>query len=231
MSAKSNVTPPGPIPAGLIPLEDCPAALAASMGDGKLSRPVEIWRHNETAELRIEPDPHRLDAALNLYRDIVLDALRMGHMTALLLPDAAKALPASYWQWPEAKEAMTTGKWQANHLAVDAEEIRLLATVLDRAMTEREAAEDGDTSNTDGKEAATATEAPIRTGAPGRPSSMHYIGLKLEELIKAGKSWPSKANASRELEEWFKENYPSSQPPSAKTIKNKYGHKIPIARS
>ena len=79
MSTKSSVTPPGPIPAGLVPLVDCAAALAAHMGDGDLSRPVEIWRHNETGKLTIEPDPQRLHKLLEVYRDIVLDALRMGN--------------------------------------------------------------------------------------------------------------------------------------------------------
>ena len=150
MTDDSDLTPPAPIPAGLVPLEDVPAFLAVCLGDETLSRPVEIWEHKETGEFRIEPDGRQnreiadqLYEALARYRAVTLDALRLGHLTDLVLPDATHAHPASFWQWPETSAVVETGRWQGQRLAVAADEIRRLAAAIDEARAAQVSADRG----------------------------------------------------------------------------------------
>ena len=201
VATTSSLTPPGPIPAGLVPLEDSDAFLAACMGDGVLSRPVEIWQHNETGDLRTEPDGRRVQEARDRYREIILDALRMGQLTALLLPDAALALPASFWQWPEAKMAIATGAWQDQRLAVAADELRRLA--IEQAMGEHEAAESEDPAKDHG---AADTGSPTREAVPARrgrkpnPKWPKILGMVSAKLAVEGRP-----NTQAEVERWIVE--------------------------
>lgn len=199
------------------------------MGAFDLSRPVEIWENKETGEFRTVPKVEALYNLSEAGRELVLDALRTGNLTALILPDVSRTLPASFWQWPEAMDIVKTGIWQDQRLAVNADEIRLIVAALDHAESERDVTEGGHEGAPNDAGAPTAAEAPFRTGAPGAPSSMHHVERRLEELVREGKSWPGKAEASRELHKWFKEHYPFSQPPTAKTIENRLRHRIPIS--
>ena len=68
------------------------------------------------------------------------------------------------------------------------------------------------------------------SGAPGRPSSMHLVKLRLDELVAAGKSWPSRKACAEELAGWLKGSHPYNQAPTVKTIVNKLRREMPIAR-
>ena len=126
----TDPAPPSPVPVGLVPLVDCPAALAARMGRDELSRPVEVWRHRDTGEIKTNPDLEMLVEMRKHYRDVILEALRIGRITALLLPSTTEALPAAFWQWPEGRDALETGVWQAQQLVVSSQEIGILSSIL-----------------------------------------------------------------------------------------------------
>lgn len=72
------------------------------------------------------------------------------------------------------------------------------------------------------EDALTPAPAPRRseTGAPGRPSSMHLVVLKLRERAKAGRLETTVKGEAAALAAWFKANHPDKAPPTAKTIEN-----------
>lgn len=61
------------------------------------------------------------------------------------------------------------------------------------------------------------------TGAPGRPTSMHLIVLKLKERAKAGQLESGVMAEATTLAAWFKATYPHEPPATAKTIYNSIG--------
>jgi len=70
--------------------------------------------------------------------------------------------------------------------------------------------------------AATAPQPPEpTTGAPGRPSSMHLVEAEFERRCTAGTLAPTLKEQARLLEEWFRRQYPETQPVTAKTIDNR----------
>ena len=59
------------------------------------------------------------------------------------------------------------------------------------------------------------------TGAPGRPSSMHLVEAEFERRCAAGTLAPTLKEQARLLEDWFRRQYPETQPVTAKTIENR----------
>ena len=59
------------------------------------------------------------------------------------------------------------------------------------------------------------------TGAPGRPSSMHLVEAVFERRCATGALAPTLKEQARLLEEWFRRQYPETQPVTAKTIENR----------
>lgn len=59
-----------------------------------------------------------------------------------------------------------------------------------------------------------------KTGAPGRPSSMHYIRAEFERRAKAGTLEKSLRMEAELLVAWIKSSHPSEPPPTAKTVRN-----------
>jgi hypothetical protein len=62
---------------------------------------------------------------------------------------------------------------------------------------------------------------PGRTGAPGRPTSMHLIEAEHAARWDRGEAASSVAAESRALQAWFKLAHPHSPPPTSDTIENK----------
>ena len=170
-------------PLGLMPLANCAAYLTARIGDDRLSHPVEVWEHTGTGELRFQPDVRELYEVHDLCLVQMLHVLRTGAVTALL-PGGTEALPADFWQWPQAIECVRTGLWQGKQLLMARAEMDDVVKAVSAAL--QEPSEPADRS-------------PTGTGAPGRPSSMHLIEPQLDSLVGAGKSWPSKAEGARDL--------------------------------
>lgn len=63
--------------------------------------------------------------------------------------------------------------------------------------------------------------APAKSGAPGRPTSMHTILLEHKRRRDAGLCEGSQSAGAHALEEWHKNTHPQDPHPSAKTIRNK----------
>ncbi|MBF0561000.1 MAG: hypothetical protein HQL37_03070 [Alphaproteobacteria bacterium] len=59
------------------------------------------------------------------------------------------------------------------------------------------------------------------TGAPGKPSSMHLVEAEFERRCAAGTLAPTLKEQARLLEDWFRRQYPETQPVTAKTIENR----------
>jgi hypothetical protein len=62
---------------------------------------------------------------------------------------------------------------------------------------------------------------PQRTGAPGRPSSMHLIVNELSARISAGNLEDTVTKQADTLSTWLSENHPAAPKPLPKSIKNK----------
>lgn len=60
-----------------------------------------------------------------------------------------------------------------------------------------------------------------KTGAPGRPSSMHIIESEFQRRKEDGAVENSLNAESEHLESWFKKQHPDKQPVTAKTIANR----------
>jgi hypothetical protein len=78
-------------------------------------------------------------------------------------------------------------------------------------------------SHSDGK----SVDVSDRTGAPGRPSSMHLVLTEAERRRGDAETRAKVTDEALALFEWFKKNYPLVQAPTPKTIKNKIsvGHR------
>lgn len=63
--------------------------------------------------------------------------------------------------------------------------------------------------------------APGRTGAPGRPSSMHLVRQEHARRLQAGKAEASLAAEARYLARWLRDTHPGEPPPTQKTIENR----------
>lgn len=61
---------------------------------------------------------------------------------------------------------------------------------------------------------------PPRSGAPGRPSSMHLVKAEFKRRVERGEVERSVAEQARVLEFWLKQNHPTSPPLKAKAIEN-----------
>jgi hypothetical protein len=59
-----------------------------------------------------------------------------------------------------------------------------------------------------------------RTGAPGRPSSMHLIKREHQTRWDRGEALEGVAAEARELHDWFVATHADEQPPTARTIEN-----------
>ena len=68
-----------------------------------------------------------------------------------------------------------------------------------------------------------------RTGAAGRPSSMHLIRDELERRKAAGEKWPGKNQCANELRAWLAKNHPDAPQPGNKTLLNSLRDSIPTA--
>ena len=62
---------------------------------------------------------------------------------------------------------------------------------------------------------------PLRSGAPGRPTSMHLIEQKFKERAKQGVLKPTLEAEAKFLASWLKKNHPNAHPATAKTIANR----------
>lgn len=62
-----------------------------------------------------------------------------------------------------------------------------------------------------------------RTGAPGRPSSMHVIEPEFRRRLKTGEAHATNKQEAEHLRNWLKEQHPSAASTSAKTIVNRIG--------
>jgi hypothetical protein len=60
-----------------------------------------------------------------------------------------------------------------------------------------------------------------RTGAPGRPSSMHLVEVEYRARWDRGEALESIEGEARQLSEWFKTTHPAMAPPTPKTIANR----------
>ncbi len=60
-----------------------------------------------------------------------------------------------------------------------------------------------------------------KTGAPGRPSSMHLIEAEHQQRWARGEALSGVAAESRALREWFVNKYSTAPPPSSLTIENR----------
>ena len=65
-----------------------------------------------------------------------------------------------------------------------------------------------------------AAAAPAKTGAPGRPTSMHLIADELERRAAEGRMSVGVSQEAKELLAWLAEAHPASSRPTAKTIQN-----------
>ena len=65
----------------------------------------------------------------------MLHVLRTGAVTALL-PGGKAALPADFWQWPEATECVRTGLWQGKQLLVARAEMDDVVKAVSAALQE-----------------------------------------------------------------------------------------------
>jgi hypothetical protein len=61
---------------------------------------------------------------------------------------------------------------------------------------------------------------PTRSGAPGRPSSMHLVKAEFKQRVEQGEVEHSLAEQARVLESWLKENHPISPPLGKKRIED-----------
>jgi hypothetical protein len=62
---------------------------------------------------------------------------------------------------------------------------------------------------------------PLRTGAPGRPSSMHFVLDEANRRRQTGKAEQRVSAEANYLKQWFEEHHAGSPALSAKTIENK----------
>jgi hypothetical protein len=60
-----------------------------------------------------------------------------------------------------------------------------------------------------------------RTGAPGRPSSMHLIEQQFEQRVTAGQVMPSLSAQANDLHDWFRTQHPERPSPTPATIANR----------
>lgn len=67
---------------------------------------------------------------------------------------------------------------------------------------------------------------PDRSGAAGRPSSMHLIRAELERRRSAGAVLSSQAEESAWLSKWVVNEHPRAHPVTAKTIRNSLKDKL-----
>jgi hypothetical protein len=65
------------------------------------------------------------------------------------------------------------------------------------------------------------TQEPSRTGAPGRPSSMHLIMQEFERREAVGQLLGTLSAESKHLSSWLQEAHPQASPPTPKTIMNR----------
>jgi hypothetical protein len=60
-----------------------------------------------------------------------------------------------------------------------------------------------------------------KTGAPGRPSSMHLVRAEAEQRRKTGQAALPVEDEAKALHSWFKNTHPAGPLPTAKTIENR----------
>jgi hypothetical protein len=63
-------------------------------------------------------------------------------------------------------------------------------------------------------------EEPPRSGAPGRPTSMHLVDAEFERRVKAGIVAPSLNKEAETLAAWLKKNHPTMPAAKASSIRN-----------
>jgi hypothetical protein len=71
---------------------------------------------------------------------------------------------------------------------------------------------------------------PRRTGAPGRPTSMHLVIEEFKRRAAAAPLSGTLAENAEALSNWVRQAHPTVPPPSPKTIKNKIRHDFNAAR-
>ena len=62
---------------------------------------------------------------------------------------------------------------------------------------------------------------PMKTGGPGRPTSMQLVRLEFDRRVKSQEIHPVKAKEARYLADWVVRRFPMQPPLTAKTISNK----------
>jgi len=60
----------------------------------------------------------------------------------------------------------------------------------------------------------------VSTGAPGRPSAMHFIRAEHQRRLDKGEAHESLADEARYLAHWLAQHHPEAPRPTAKTIEN-----------
>ena len=75
------------------------------------------------------------------------------------------------------------------------------------------------------------TLSPLRSGAQGRPTSMHLIRPELERRIASGQLEKTCVAQTEALAEWFKIQYPDAAPATPKAIRNSLGSLYRLGRA
>ena len=106
--------------------------------------------------------------------------------------------------------------WQKETLTCDTHQYTRLRTIAAGRLTPEQ-------KSTVEKYLQGETEGPdtVKTGAPGRPSSMHIIEAEFQRRKESGSVAESLNSESAQLEAWFKKQYPDKPPVTAKTIANR----------
>lgn len=76
---------------------------------------------------------------------------------------------------------------------------------------------------TGGVERALSRETPVRSGAPGRPTSMHLIEAEFARRVANGKTLPTLTAEANALAQWLKNTHPTAPQVKPKSIRNKLG--------
>ena len=110
----------------MVALSHCMAHLAERNGDPRLVEPISVYRHSETGEIRLEPEPSEISTILASYTELVLFALRAGYISAYV-DSGERVLSPEFWQYPIARECLNSSKWKDHKFFQSLLELNALA--------------------------------------------------------------------------------------------------------
>jgi hypothetical protein len=172
----------------------------------------EATRDAQIAAMLEEVD--KLRATYGSLSELILRGLRAGRIEALL-GTTGNALSPTFWQSPSAGEILAQSSWEGIPLLVEREAFERF---LDEVEVDAGSAQQAEPDTSD------------RTGAPGRPSSMHLVEAEFDRRVSAGESWKSKLAVADDLAAWLRREHPRMPKLTSKTILNRLRHKIPSIR-